>query len=134
MTMAMEIGAGMDDRSDRRKIERGKRLKAKRNRRYYARKKKHERLTSRLKFMGTDKQIIAAIVHRRRALGLSQLALDQATGNPDGWQGKIECGAKNPGLRSLSLILQALGLGIVLVPGEAPRVVQAVRPQRRKRK
>lgn len=126
--MMVENEPEITRREERRRLKNA--LRAKRFRRA---KKKARRYASRYGFVPTDAALINAIVRRRRALGLSQLALDQITGLPDGYQGKIECGMKNPGLKSLSLILQALGLGIVLVPGEAPRITQAIRPKRQRR-
>lgn len=62
--------------------------------------------------------LIAAIKRRRQALGLRQLAMDARTGLPDGYQGKLECGAKRFGPLSLHLVLQVLGLKIMVVPAE----------------
>lgn len=100
--------------------ERRRRLKAKRNRRYYRSKKMRERLKKRLTKSGllfADYDgLIAAIKHRRRALGLSQLALDDVTELPDGYTGKLEAKIKSLGPKSLPKVLDALGLDMALIP------------------
>jgi hypothetical protein len=55
---------------------------------------------------------------RRVELGLPMLAVDFAAGLPDGYYAKLMCGMKNFGPRSLSPILAALGVEIVLMPYE----------------
>lgn len=60
-----------------------------------------------------------AVASRRKALGLTQLDLDQITGLPDGYQGKIECGVRSFGPLSLGLVLQAMGVELVLRPRAA---------------
>jgi hypothetical protein len=59
-----------------------------------------------------------AIACRRKSLGLPQLELDQITGLPDGYQGKLECGMRSFGALSLGLVLQALGVELVLRPSQ----------------
>jgi len=72
--------------------------------------------------------LIRAIVRRRQALGLRQLAMDERTGLPDGYQGKLECGMKHLGPMSLPLVLGALGLRLLVVPEDGrPMVVPKVR-------
>lgn len=106
--------------------ERRRARNAARNRRYRRRKKTLRRLEKRhadqgLLFREYD-DLIAAIVHRRRALGLSQLAMDHVTGLPDGYQGKLEAKVKAFGPKSLPLVLQALGLKLAVIPdANAPK-------------
>lgn len=120
----------MTNATDERTLRRRART-ALRNRRYRRRKKIEQRHASRHGFISDYEAVIRSIVARRKALGLSQLAVDQMSGLPDGYQGKIECGLRSPSLQTLSTVLQALGLGMVLVPGEAPRFVKAARRKRR---
>lgn len=76
--------------------------------------------------------LIRTIATRRRALGLSQLAVDQIAGLADGYTGKVEANVRRLGMMSLGLILQALGLKLAPVPGEPPRIVRARRKPRRR--
>ena len=57
----------------------------------------------------------AAIAIRRKKLGLSQLALDDAAGLQSGYTGKLECGAKGFGDMSLAAVLAALGVELTLM-------------------
>lgn len=61
-------------------------------------------------------QLRQAVARRRKALGLTQLDLDDLAGVQDGYTGKLECGARHFGPLSLGLILQALGVELVLQP------------------
>ena len=58
----------------------------------------------------------AAFAARRKALGLSQLALDEIAGVHTGYVGKLECGARCLGDMSFEVMLAALGLEIVIRP------------------
>jgi transcriptional regulator with XRE-family HTH domain len=72
----------------------------------------------------TYEEMVAVFRARRIELGLSQLAVDQAAGLPDGYQSKIEMSLSNPtarnsrsiGRESLPLILGALGLTMAALP------------------
>jgi len=75
----------------------------------------------------TYEQLVAALVARRHALGLSQLAVDDIAGLPSGYTGKIEASITNPkannarsiGKVSLPLILGALGVKLAVVATNA---------------
>ena len=58
----------------------------------------------------------AALAARRKALGLSQLALDEIAGVHTGYTGKIECGARHLGDMSFEVMLAALGIELVVRP------------------
>lgn len=72
-------------------------------------------------------ELTAALRDRRRVLGLSQLAVDDITGLPDGYQAKLESKLTNPtarnarsvGWESLPLLLGALKLRLAVVSEEA---------------
>ena len=74
-------------------------------------------------------QFRRAIADRRRALGLSQAALDDRTGLCNSYQSKLEAGMKGFGALSLGLVLQALGVKLLLVadPDPAPPAAPAKR-------
>jgi len=83
--------------------------------------------------------LILAMKARRHALNISQLQLDDLTGLPDGYTGKVELSATNPGAKnarslgrvSMAEMLRALNLKLVLVDdGSADhlRRVPAPRP------
>lgn len=55
------------------------------------------------------------LARARKAAGLSQLELDELAGLQSGYIGKVECGAKWTGDKSLEAILSALGLELMLV-------------------
>mgnify|MGYP001546986344 CR=1 FL=1 len=82
--------------------------------------------------VGTYPELTAAIAARRRELGLTQLALDDRTGLPDGYVSKIECGLRRFGDLSMELVLQALGLRLVVLavdeadgpPGQSPDAIE----------
>lgn len=70
-------------------------------------------------------ELIDALVARRIELGLSQMVLDERTGLPSGYVGKLEAwlhkeSGRGIGPVSLPLILEALGLAIVLVRTDPP--------------
>lgn len=129
LQMAGEIGAGNRATKDERGESRAARLNAARCRRYRRRKKvlKHvaERVTDDMAMIEDYEGLIEAIKRRRQALGLRQLAMDERTGLPDGYQGKLECGMKHFGPMSLPLVLGALGLKLIVVPGDVvpPKIV-----------
>ena len=115
---------------------RQQRLRAKRNRRYYASKRKARRLRERLKDSGLITNydaLLRALVRRRQGLGLSQLAVDQISGLPEAYTGKIEARRRNLGPLSFDLLLATLGLSIALVPRQMRRAV-ARKAQRRMRR
>lgn len=58
------------------------------------------------------RRVLAA---RRRALGISQLALDDIAGLQSGYVAKLEAGTRNPGPISLPCWLGALGLKLAVV-------------------
>ncbi len=68
-----------------------------------------------------------ALADARKRRGLSQLAFDDATGLPDGYQGKVESGARSLGPLSLPLVLQALGCVLILAPRDAEDQVEPER-------
>lgn len=53
---------------------------------------------------------------RRQALGLTHLQTDEIAGLQSGYTGKLEIGTKNFGPMSLSCMIGALGVKIVVVP------------------
>jgi hypothetical protein len=55
-----------------------------------------------------------AIAERRKELDLVQLELDDLTGLPSGYIGKLECGMRSFGSLSLGLVLQALGIELIV--------------------
>lgn len=123
-------------RSEAERLARRRALKAERMRRWRRGKLLQKRLRGRLRgraLISDYDGLIAAIVHRRHALGLSQLAVDQIAGLADGYTGKVEANVRRLGMMSLGLILQALGLKLAPVPGEPPRIVRARRKPRRRR-
>lgn len=67
-------------------------------------------------------QLRAILIGRRRALKLSQLALDNKAGLQEGYTGKLEIGkdrgGRNMGPVSTALWLGALGVRIVVVIDE----------------
>jgi transcriptional regulator with XRE-family HTH domain len=66
--------------------------------------------------------LIAALVARRKQLGLSQLDVDEISGLQPGYTAKIECGTKRVGYLSLTLLLGALKLDLEAVPASGPSV------------
>ena len=63
----------------------------------------------------SSEDLIAALRARRIELGLKHLEVDDLGGLQGGYTGKLECGAKNIGLKSLSGLLAALGAELALV-------------------
>ena len=59
-------------------------------------------------------QLIEAFDARRRELGFSQLELDEFTGLPDGYSGKLIAMNRNMGRLSFGLMIDALGLELVV--------------------
>jgi len=57
-----------------------------------------------------------ALITRRYSLGLPRMAVDAISGLQDGYTAKIECGAKRLSPLSLSCLLGALGLELLVVP------------------
>jgi len=55
--------------------------------------------------VSTHKDLIAALVARRRSLGLTQIDVDAIGGLAGGHTAKIECGTKKVGYVSLALLL-----------------------------
>lgn len=55
-----------------------------------------------------------AIAVRRKELGIVQMELDDLTGLPSGYSGKLECGVRHFGSLSLGLTLEALGIELVV--------------------
>lgn len=77
--------------------------------------------------------LIEALRARRKALGISQLELDDRAGLSDGYTAKLEAWrnrriGKGLGPVSLPLILEALGIGIVFVdiPETEPAIENVV--------
>lgn len=58
--------------------------------------------------------LVSAMVARRHELGLSQIAIDEIAGLADRYLSKIEAGTKRLGVMSLSSLLPALGLELVI--------------------
>lgn len=63
-------------------------------------------------------RIIAALIDRRRSLGLSQRDLAQMCGLPHSSVARIESGASSPNLMTLLKILQVLELTLTVEPVE----------------
>ena len=63
-------------------------------------------------------RIIAALIDRRRSLGLSQRDLAQMCGLPHSSVARIESGASSPNLTTLLKILQVLELTLTVEPVE----------------
>lgn len=64
--------------------------------------------------------LVDALIQRRKSLGFSQLELDDRSGLQVGYTGKIECWKNRKHGRGLSivslpLVLEALGLGLIVV-------------------
>lgn len=74
----------------------------------------------------TVTQIRETFAARRRALGLRQLEVDDLAGTPDQYAGKLEAGMRNYGDVSLSCIMGALGLQLLVVERQEPRTPKAV--------
>ena len=72
--------------------------------------------------------LIAALVRRRRELGLTTSELDDVSGMQLGYVAKLENGSKNLGPMSFDTMLSALGLQVALIPVEPPAVVRALQP------
>jgi hypothetical protein len=68
----------------------------------------------------TPSQIREVFAARRRQLGLNQLELDDLAGTQSAYAGKCEIGTRNYGNMSLSSIMGALGLEMIVV--ERPEV------------
>jgi len=64
--------------------------------------------------------IVAALIERRRALGLRQLELDDKIGCAGGLVGKWECGDRKASLVSLVMWAEALGCQIALSTTSVP--------------
>jgi transcriptional regulator with XRE-family HTH domain len=77
--------------------------------------------------------LIAALVRRRRELGLSTSELDDVSGMQLGYVAKLENGSKNLGPMSFDTMLSALGLQVALVAVEPPAVVRALQPDAKTR-
>lgn len=65
--------------------------------------------------------LVDAIVVRRKRLGMSQIEVDDRAGLQLGYMGKLECWrsaqyGRSLGVISLPLVLEALGLGLIVVP------------------
>ena len=66
------------------------------------------------------RDLISALVQRRKALGMSQLALDYRAGLQDGYIGKLESwthptSGRKMGRVSMPLVLEALGVSLALI-------------------
>lgn len=70
--------------------------------------------------------LISAIVSRRKALGMSQLALEHRAGLAEGHISKIEYGGKRLGPISLPCILKSLGVSIVILPDDQAHALTAI--------
>lgn len=68
----------------------------------------------------TYPELIAALADRRKALGLNQLDACDVIGTPDGYVGQVECFSRVATWQTLETWLEALGVGLVLVPLEGP--------------
>ena len=80
--------------------------------------------------VSTHKDLIAALVARRRSLGLTQIDVDAIGGLAGGHTAKIECGTKKVGYVSLALLLGALKLELLAVPASgATKPLQAASPK-----
>ena len=80
--------------------------------------------------VSTHKDLIAALVARRRSLGLTQIDVDAIGGLAGGHTAKIECGTKKVGYVSLTLLLGALKLELLAVPASgATKPLQAASPK-----
>ncbi|MFG1247281.1 hypothetical protein [Xanthobacter flavus] len=82
-------------------------------------------------FVTTYRQLMDALIRRRRQLGLSQMEADDIAGLQDGYTGKLEVWDRDNGRRlgpvSLDLLLSAYNLGIQLValrPGKPRRMLR----------
>jgi len=76
----------------------------------------------------TYPDLLHILAERRRELGVSQRALDDALGVADGYVGKLEVGMRNLGPMSMQALLEALGVRILVAEtGEQlPARVQAL--------
>jgi len=68
----------------------------------------------------TYPDLLRILAQRRRELGISQRALDDACGVPDGYVGKLEVGTRNLGPMSMQALLGALGLRIAVFEADEP--------------
>lgn len=64
----------------------------------------------------TMADLARAVAARRQLLGLRQLEVDELSGMPSGYQGKVEAGVKNWGPLSFEYVLAALKAELYLVP------------------
>lgn len=86
----------------------------------------------------TYSEVVAAIVARRISLGLTQVEVDQLSGVPDGYTGKIEAFLTNPtapnarmlGFISLPLMLGALDIRLAIQETGKPASQLDARPCR----
>jgi hypothetical protein len=80
--------------------------------------------------VSTHEGLLAALIARRKQLGLSQLDIDMIGGLQSGYCGKIECGSKHVGYLSLTLLLGALRLESQAVPASgASKSLQTASPK-----
>jgi hypothetical protein len=125
--------AGRTKLSDADRSTRRKALAALRNRRWRKQRKMLARHAERHALITDYASFLRALVRRRQGLGLSQLAVDQISGLPEAYTGKIEARRRNLGPLSFDLLLATLGLSIALVPRQMRRAV-ARKAQRRMRR
>lgn len=67
----------------------------------------------------SDADLRLELARVRRARGLSQLDLDDLAGLQTGYVGKLECGSRRFGEKSLTAIMAALGVELALVHSKA---------------
>jgi transcriptional regulator with XRE-family HTH domain len=70
-------------------------------------------------------ELVAALVARRNALGVTQEVVNEVGGLAAGYVSKVECGTKRLGKVTLALLLGALGLKLTL--SEDPEALERVR-------
>jgi|GEM_PF-4663889 len=64
----------------------------------------------------TYAELVALLAARRKALGLSQIALNDQIGLPDGYLSTLECFSRQARWQTMAEWAQALGVHIVLAP------------------
>lgn len=97
-----------------------KRRRKLRNRRYYERRKNRLNKTLRQHAIAGYDGFVRALIARRKALGWTQLELDERAGFQPGYAGKLEAWqgpqGRTAGSVTMGLWLAALGVSVVVVP------------------
>jgi hypothetical protein len=86
----------------------------------------------RLAVVSDYSELVAALRARAEALDVSNLTLDEVTGLPSGYSGKVLGRSQILGRLSLGLLLDALGLRLVVI--EDPEVFARIAPRLERRR